>query len=89
MKIVIALLLVLIAILQFQLWFGPGSIQQINTYQQRLEVLRLEVQDKRDRNQSLYAEVLDLRKGREAIEERARYALGMIKQDETFFQVIE
>lgn len=47
------------------------------------------MQDKQERNQSLYAEVLDLRKGQEAIEERARNELGMVKPDETFFQVIE
>ncbi len=89
MKIMIAVLLVLIVLLQVQLWTGPGSIQQIIAYQQRLEGLRREVQDKQERNQSLYAEVLDLRKGQEAIEERARNELGMVKPDETFFQVIE
>lgn len=89
MKIMIAVLLVLIVLLQVQLWTGPGSIQQIIAYQQRLEGLRREVQDKQGRNQSLYAEVLDLRKGQEAIEERARNELGMVKPDETFFQVIE
>ena len=89
MKIMIALLLVLIALLQYQLWVGPGSIQQIHAYQMRLDDLRHQVKDKQERNQSLYAEVKDLRKGQEAIEERARYDLGMIKQDETFFQVIE
>ena len=89
MKIMIAVLLVLIVLLQVQLWTGPGSIQQIIAYQQRLEGLRQEVQDRQERNQSLYAEVLDLRKGQEAIEERARNELGMVKPDETFFQVIE
>jgi len=89
MKIIIALLLLMIALLQYQLWFGPGSIQQIHAYQQRLDGLHHEVKDKQERNQSLYAEVKDLRKGQEAIEERARYDLGMIKQEETFFQVIE
>lgn len=46
-------------------------------------------QRKKERNDALYAEVLDLRKGQEAIEERARDELGMIKENETFFQVIE
>jgi len=71
------------------LWFGDGSVDQVLQYQQRLDVLKQEAQKKRDRNNALYAEVLDLRKGKEAIEERARHNLGMIKENETFFQVIE
>lgn len=75
--------------LQYRLWFGDGSVEQVLQYQQRLDVLKQEAQKKRDRNEALYAEVLDLRKGKEAIEERARHNLGMIKENETFFQVIE
>ena len=71
------------------MWFGDGSVDQVLQYQQRLDVLKQEAQKKRDRNNALYAEVLDLRKGKEAIEERARHNLGMIKENETFFQVIE
>lgn len=62
---------------------------QLGEYQQQLEQLQNQVQAKKERNDSLYAEVLDLRKGQEAIEERARHDLGMIKDDETFFQIIE
>ncbi len=64
-------------------------LTQINAYQQRLDDLKKEVEEKRERNEALYAEVEDLRKGQEAIEERARDELGMIKEDETFFQVLE
>ncbi len=62
---------------------------QLGEYQQQLKQLQNQVQAKKERNDSLYAEVLDLRKGQEAIEERARHDLGMIKDDETFFQIIE
>ena len=55
----------------------------------RLEELTQEAQEKKERNDALYAEVLDLRRGLETIEERARYELGMIKDNETFFQVLE
>jgi len=71
------------------LWLGDASISQVNDYRQRLETLTKEAQEKKERNDSLYAEVLDLRKGLETIEERARYELGMIKENETFFQVLE
>lgn len=89
MKIFVAVIILLIASLQYRLWFGDGSIQQNEAYQQRLDQLKLQVEEKRQRNEALYAEVLDLRKGKEAVEERARYDLGMIKEEETFFQVIE
>ena len=79
----------LIVHLQYRLWFGDGSIEQILQYQQRLGKLQQQAKLKHERNEALYAEVLDLRKGQEAIEERARHDLGMIKKDETFFQVLE
>ncbi len=64
-------------------------MQQIQKYQQQLEKLQHQLAIKQQRNKSLEAEVLDLRKGQEAIEEIARHDLGLIKKDETFFQVIE
>ncbi|MDO9214890.1 MAG: cell division protein FtsB [Methylococcales bacterium] len=89
MKILIIILIALIAHLQYRLWFGDGSITEIRAYQQRLDDLTQQVEEKRLRNEALYAEVVDLRKGQEALEERARDELGMIKDNETFFQVIE
>jgi cell division protein FtsB len=82
-------MIALIAHFQYRLWLGDASISQISASQHRLEELTKEVQEKKERNDSLYAEVLDLRKGTETIEERARYELGMIKENETFFQVLE
>lgn len=79
----------LIVHLQYRLWFGDGSIREIQAYQQRLDDLKERVEEKKVRNEALYAEVLDLRRGQAAIEERARYELGMIREDETFFQVLE
>jgi cell division protein FtsB len=75
--------------LQYRLWYGDGGIREIHAYQQRLDELKEQVEEKKARNEALYAEVLDLRKGQSAIEERARYELGMIREDETFFQVLE
>ncbi|MDP3877428.1 MAG: septum formation initiator family protein [Methylobacter sp.] len=89
MKIIIAIIVLLIVHLQYRIWLGDGSIAEIEAYQQRLDVLQKQVEEKRQRNEALYAEVLDLRKGQEAIEERARDELGMIKEDETFFHVLE
>nr|WP_221896267.1 septum formation initiator family protein [Bathymodiolus japonicus methanotrophic gill symbiont] len=89
MKILIALLIVLIVLLQYRLWYGDAGYQQIQRYQQQLDQLQQQLAIKQLRNKALEAEVLDLRKGKEAIEETARHDLGLIKQDETFFQVIE
>jgi cell division protein FtsB len=82
-------MIILIALLQNRLWNGDGGIGQILEYESRLESLKKEVQESQDRNAGLYAEVLNLRNGSEAIEERARHELGMIKENETFYQIIE
>ncbi|MEY3807034.1 MAG: hypothetical protein RI893_10 [Pseudomonadota bacterium] len=89
MKILVAIIFLLIGHFQYRIWLGNGSVAEIEAYQLRLDDLKKEVEEKRERNEALYAEVLDLRKGQEAIEERARDELGMIKQDETFFHVLE
>ncbi len=89
MKIIIAIIILLIIHFQYRIWIGDGSLAQIDAYQQRLDTLKKQAEEKRERNEALYAEVLDLRKGQEAIEERARDELGMIKEDETFFHVLE
>ncbi|MGZ8096634.1 MAG: cell division protein FtsB [Methylosarcina sp.] len=89
MKYFVAIIILLIVHLQYRIWLGDGSIAEIRAYQHRLDDLKKLAEEKKQRNQALYAEVLDLRKGQEAVEERARNELGMIKPDETFFQVLE
>jgi len=88
-KILMVMLILFIVQLQYRLWLGDGGRQEVQEYQEKLDIITKEVNQKKERNNALYAEVLDLRKGKEAIEERARYELGMIKENETFFQVIE
>jgi cell division protein FtsB len=89
MKVILAVVVLLIGLLQYRLWYGDGGIEQTKTFQQELNDLKKQVEEKHFRNKALYAEVEDLRKGQEAIEERARNELGMIKEGETFFQVLE
>jgi cell division protein FtsB len=89
MKILITIIIFLIIHLQYRLWVGDGSVAQIKEYEARLETVKEKVKEKKERNEALYAEIEDLRKGQEALEERARDELGMIKENETFFQVIE
>lgn len=89
MKTFILVTIALIALFQYRLWLGDASLVHIRESRLRLETLTKLVQEKKERNDTLYAQVLDLRKGTETIEERARYELGMIKANETFFQVLE
>jgi len=88
-KHIVILIIGLIIHFQYRLWLGDASVSQISEYREQLNELNKEIQEKKDRNDALYAEVLDLRRGLETIEERARYELGMIKENETFFQVLE
>lgn len=79
----------LIAALQYPLWLGKGSWLRVWEVD-RAATQQKEVNQKlRARNASLDAEVSDLKQGYDAIEERARSELGMIKRDEIFFQVLD
>ncbi|TPH19341.1 cell division protein FtsB [Litorilituus lipolyticus] len=88
MRVFTAVLLVLLALLQYRLWFGKNSVPDYLALKE--EVTRQqESNDKlKQRNKLLYADTDDLKLGLEAIEERARNELGMIKENETFFRII-
>lgn len=82
-------LVVLIALIQYPLWLGKGSWLRVWEVDQQIRVQRSTNRELQARNDALEAEVRDLKVGLDAIEERARSELGMIKQDEIFFQVLE
>ncbi len=83
------LLFAMLVVLQYRLWVGEGSVADLHLLKQDIARQKEELQQMRRRNQALQAEVDDLKKGLEAIEERARNDLGMIRQGETFYQIIE
>ncbi len=89
MKLLTLALIALIAMLQYPLWLGKGSWLRVWDVDQQVRAQRETNQKLHARNAALDAEVRDLKQGLDAIEERARSELGMIKQDEIFFQVIE
>lgn len=90
MKGVITLiLLALLLLLQYTLWFGQGGLVRVWSLNEQVAVQERENAKLRERNRALEAEVLDLKQGLAAVEERARTDLGMIKKDETFYQVVE
>lgn len=88
MRILIAILLLVLLLLQFKLWFGDGGYRDIASLEARVEAQSAENEMLGARNLELRAEVDDLRERLEAIEERARSELGLIREGETFYQVV-
>ena len=89
MRKLIVLLLLLLVYLQYRLWFGDGSLQEVWELHREVEAQRVENLQLRERNAALEAEVRDLQQGLDAIEEHAREDLGMVKEGETFYQLVE
>ena len=89
MRLLALVFVVLIAALQWPLWAGKGGWMRVWELDQQVQQQRRTNDGLRARNAALEAEVRDLKTGYDAIEERARSELGMIKQDEVFFQIIE
>ncbi len=89
MKYLAAALVSLILIMQYPLWLGKGGWLNVLQLEDKVINSRQENLQLQDRNKILYAEISDLKQGTDAIEERARTELGMIKRNEMFFQIIE
>lgn len=89
MKALTLILVLLIALLQYPLWLGKGSWLRVWDLSRQLTEQQNKNNLLKGRNEQLDEEVRDLKSGRAAIEERARSELGMIKDDEVFYQVIE
>ncbi len=89
MKLVTLALIALIALLQHPLWLGKGSWLRVWEVDNQVRAQRETNQKLALRNAALDAEVRDLKQGLDAIEERARSELGMIKRDEIFFQILD
>ena len=88
-KVVILLMTLLLIIIQSFFWVSDGGIREAWELDREVEIRKNENQQSRDRNISLDAEVKDLKQGLSAIEERARTDLGMIEEEETYYQIIE
>lgn len=89
MRLLTIILVILIGALQYPLWLGKGSWLRVWELSQQIEKQKDANSRFKTRNDTLDAEVRDLKQGYAAIEERARNELGMIKQDEVFYQVME
>ena len=89
MRILTIVFAALIVLLQYPLWLGKGGWLRVWEIDRQVTAQKNGKAQLRVRNDALDAEVRDLKQGYDAIEERARYELGMIKQDEIFFHVLE
>jgi cell division protein FtsB len=87
--VVVLVLLLILAGLQHRLWFGDGGMAEVADLERRIAAQKAENARFAERNRSLDAEVQDLKTGLDAIEERARRELGMIRSDETFYLLVE
>jgi cell division protein FtsB len=88
MRWISLILVALILLLQYPLWLGKGGWLKVWDINQQVEAQRQANLKAQARNAVLDAEVRDLKQGTDAIEERARSELGMVKRNEVFFQVI-
>lgn len=89
MRVIIALLVSLLVFLQFQLWSPNGGLVGMWQLRERVAEREHENEQLRERNAALDADVRDLKDGLEALEERARSEMGMIREGEVFYQVAE
>ncbi len=89
MKELLGALVVVLVMLQVNLWMGEGSFSQLRSLEAQVEVQKQENVVLADRNLELENEVLDLKTGLDAVEERARSEFGMVKDGETLFLIVE
>jgi cell division protein FtsB len=83
------ILAVLVVLIQYPLWLGKGGWLRVWDADHQLASQKAKSERLQARNEALDAEVRDLKQGYEAIEERARFELGMVRKDEIFFQVVD
>src|SRR5206468_9974392 len=89
MRIITLALAALLLLIQYPLWLGKGGWLTVADLESQVATSRAKTDQLKARNAKLESEVSDLKNGTEAVEERARYELGMIKQNEIFVQVLK
>lgn len=88
MRALASILFFILIVLQVQLWFGSHGVLKLNALEQAIEEqIRINT-ELANRNQQLNAEVIELKEGKEALEDRARSQLGLIKEGEVFYRII-
>jgi cell division protein FtsB len=89
MRLILIVLTALLVLIQYPLWLGKGGWLRVWDLSRQLDVALEKERELRLRNEKLASEVQDLKEGTGAVEERARYELGMVKEGEIFVQVLD
>ena len=89
MRPIFIILIIALVVLQHKLWLGDGNVIQWIKLEQKLEDHRRENNKLAARNRALEADIKELKSGDQALEEQARYELGMIKQNEVYYQFVD
>lgn len=89
LRVFAGILLALLLGLQLTWWFGKGGMRDVRKLEAQIKVQEKELEGLRTRNAKLAAEVVDLKEGLDTVEEIARSEMGMIKEGEVFYQLIE
>jgi len=89
MRLIILCVTALLLLIQYPLWLGKGGWLRVWDLDKQVQQAQKKNTELKARNAKLESEVEDLKQGTGAVEERARYELGMIKQDEVFIQVLD
>jgi cell division protein FtsB len=88
-RLITLVLIALVVLIQYPLWLGRGGWLRVHELERQVQLQTKANADARARNEKLDAEVRDLKEGAGAVEERARYELGMIKDGEVFVQIVD
>lgn len=88
-RVLVTILVLMLLTMQYELWVGKGSRADLVQLEKRLADQQSALAELRERNDALRAEVEDLKHGQEAIEARARYEFGMIRDGEIFYQIVD
>ncbi|CAD6540241.1 Cell division protein FtsB [Paraburkholderia hiiakae] len=88
MRLVTVVLIILLVLIQYPLWWGHGGWLRVHELQQQLAQQQKQNDDEKLRNERIAGEVQDLQNGTAAVEERARYEMGMVKDSEVFVQFV-
>jgi cell division protein FtsB len=89
MRKLLLFLMIVLGFLQFRLWFGDSNLLELEAIKQHMEELKQRAHERKERNAVLEAEVMDLKHGTDAIEEHARFDLGMIREGEHLILALE
>ena len=89
MRILLVVLVIIVLALQYRLWFSEGGLSQVFHLKKEIKAQQEENEKLKKRNASLTSEIESLKLGGDAIENRARSDLGMVKEGEVFYQVVK